>query len=186
MKATPNKSLPAESKTEVQYRHASTPQADQEEMVDTAFVTFKKRPKPIRPQNEKAKKKKLLMTSKFVEDEKDKNTGENLGFEVFRDFLADKNKQKKYPMNTTQRDRLSEIMSPHNYKDVEVLTYRLVKIANQFEEMWKAHGTVKWHSVMYAFMIAELNALADKLAVVQRPKRWPVVYKIKGIDNNGG
>jgi len=147
--------------------------------VELEFVKYPKRKKPVRPGNVKRK----LLTSSFVvkEDEQEiEKSKQNEYFNKTLLYYKSKKVGKTHPLTPTQQARMHENMQPHDLKNVETITYRMVRLTAQFEELWKTSNKVRWHQSLHAFMVEELNDLANEIVKAQTPKPWPIVFVEEG------
>jgi len=94
-------------------------------------------------------------------------------FQILKKYFS-KKIGRIHPLTATQQSALSE-MSPERKKQIELITYKMLNMSAQFEELWKDSDRVIWHRGLHAFMIESLNELANDVAKAQQQRRWPNV-----------
>ena len=80
----------------------------------------------------------------------------------------------------TQRCIISEKMQDHDTKNVEVITYKMLRLAANFEKLWKQSNSITWNRILHAYMMDQLNELAEEIRVAQTPYPWPVIWTKNG------
>lgn len=144
---------------------------------DLEFVKYKKR-KTVRPP--KKVNFDAMKESAFANKKKKEINLQKINAKDIQEFYEAEKPGQQTLMSETQQARMFDGMSPFDLHNVEVLTYKMIKLASEFEAMWKASGKVKWTRLIHAFMIESLNGLSDDIQKVQKHKQWPIIWIEKG------